>query len=123
MTWGLRVVGAIALLAVAYLALVPTGRYLVRAAWAEGRILRRRRPIADLVADPATKPAVVSRLELALAARAFAADSIGLRAKQSFTTYTQLETDTLVLVLSGAYRDRLEAPERTSTSVSVSSCV
>ena len=34
-------------------------------------------------------------------------DSIGLRAKQSFTTFSQLDHDTLVLVLSGAYRDKL----------------
>jgi predicted aminopeptidase len=47
-------------------------------------------------------------LRVVLAARAFAADSLGLAAKQSFTTYSQLPHDTLVLVLSGAYRDRLQ---------------
>ena len=41
--------------------------------------------------------------------RALRRGSIGLRAKQSFTTYSQLDRDTLVLVLSGAYRDRLAA--------------
>ena len=39
-----------------------------------------------------------------LEARAFARDSLGLAAKESFTTYTALTHDTLVLVLSGAYR-------------------
>ncbi len=43
-----------------------------------------------------------------LAARGFAADSIKLRTGDSFTTYSHLERDTLVLVVSGAYRDRLE---------------
>ena len=85
----------------------PTGRYLVRAAWAEARILARRRSIVDIVADPATTPPIASKLRLVLAARSFAAESIGLRAKESFTTYSQLDRDTLVLVLSGAYRDRL----------------
>jgi len=36
-----------------------------------------------------------------------AADSLRLEAKESFTSYSQLDTDTLVLVLSGAYKDRL----------------
>ena len=94
---------------VAWLALAPTGRYLVRAAWAEGRILARRRAITDIIADPATTPAIVAKLRLVLAARGFAAESIGLHAKQSFTKYTQLDRDTLVLVLSGAYPDRLQA--------------
>ncbi len=99
--------GSLALLALAYLALTATGRYLVRAAFAEGRILAHRRAIADIIADSDATPRVVAKLRLVLAARAFAADSIGLRAKQSFTTYSQLDRDTLVLVLSGAYRDRL----------------
>lgn len=100
---------ALVVLALAYLAVAPTGRYLVRAAWAEGRILAERRSISEIVADRATKPAVAAKLRLVLAARAFAAESIGLRAKESFTKYTQLDRDTLVLVLSGAYPDRLQA--------------
>jgi predicted aminopeptidase len=95
------------LLALGFIALSPTGHYLVRAAWAEGRILARRTAITELVDDTRTKPAITAKLRLVLAARAFAAESIGLRAKESFTTYSQLDRDTLVLVLSGAYRDRL----------------
>src|SRR6185503_4570373 len=38
-----------------------------------------------------------------------AADSIGLSAGKSFTTFSRVERDTLVLVISAAYRDRLEA--------------
>jgi len=102
-----RVLGVLALIVVAYLALAPTGRYLVRAAWAEGRILANRRSIPELIRDAATRPQIASRLRLVLAARSFAAESIGLEAKESFTTYSQLERDTLVLVLSGAYPDRL----------------
>jgi len=43
-----------------------------------------------------------------LEARAFAVDSLGLEARRSFTRYTDLGRDTLVLVLSAAHRDRLE---------------
>jgi predicted aminopeptidase len=110
-TWRLvrRVAAALVALIVAYLVLSPTGRYLVRAAWAEAGILRGRRPIREIVTDPATKPAVALRLRLVLDARRFAVDSIRLAARESFTTYTQLERDTLVLVLSGAYPDRLKS--------------
>ncbi len=93
---------------VAYLMLAPTGRYLLRAAWAEGSILAHRHSIAALVADSATPPAIRAKLRIVLAARAYARDSLDLNAKQSFTTYSKLPHDTLVLVLSGAYRDRLE---------------
>jgi predicted aminopeptidase len=105
---GWAAAGALAV-AVAYLALTPTGRYVTRAAWEEARILARRRSIPELVADASTRPATRAKLRLVLTARAFAEDSVGLKAGESFTTYSQLDRDTLVLVLSGAYRDRLEA--------------
>jgi predicted aminopeptidase len=95
--------------AVAALVLLPTGRYLLRAGWEEGKILARRRPITDIVADSATLPALRDKLRLVLAARAYARDSLGLQTGQSFTTFSVLDRDTLVLVLSGAYRDRLKA--------------
>jgi predicted aminopeptidase len=103
-----RVIGGIVLVVLLYLLLSPTGRYLVRAGWEEARILARRRPIADLVQDSTVSSVVRQKLTVVLAARAFASDSIHLRARQSFTTYSQLEHDTLVLVLSAAYRDRLQ---------------
>jgi predicted aminopeptidase len=90
-------------------ALTGTGRYLAHAAWEEGKILARRRPIPAVIGDTETTPAERAKLRLVLAARAFAAESLGLRAKSSFTTFTRLDRDTLVLVLSGAYRDQLRA--------------
>jgi predicted aminopeptidase len=85
----------------------PVGRYLLRAGWEEGKILARRRPIAEVVADPATPALLRTKLKLVVDARIFARDSIGLRTGQSFTTYSTLDSDTLVLILSGAYRDKL----------------
>jgi predicted aminopeptidase len=99
----------VVLAGIAYLVLAPTGRYLLRAAWEEGKILARRRPIAELVADAATPPSLRSKLVLVLAARAFAHDSLGLETGQSFTSFSRLDRDTLVLVLSGAYRDKLRS--------------
>lgn len=90
------------------LALTPTGCYLSRGAWEEGKILARRQPIAELVSDSRLDLVTRRKLQIVLAARQFAQDSIRLRAKESFTTYSPLDKDTLVLVLSAAYRDRLE---------------
>ncbi len=84
-----------------------TGRYLVRAAWEEGKILRGRRSIAELVQDPRTDAVTRGKLQLVLDARAFAVDSMGLPARDAFTQYTRLRSDTLLLVLSGAARDTL----------------
>lgn len=107
--WGS--VGATLLIACGGLTLLTTatrtGRYLVRAAWEEGKILRGRRSIADLVRDSTTDAVTRGKLQLVLEARAFAVDSLGLPEKDAFTKYTKLRSDTLVLVLSGAARDAL----------------
>ena len=100
-------IGALVLLVAVILS--PTGCYLSRGAWEEGKILARRQPIADLVASPRTDSVVRRKLALVLAARQYAKDSIRLKTEESFTTYSKLDTDTLVLVLSAAYRDKLEA--------------
>lgn len=89
------------------ISLTPTACYLSRGAWEEGKILARRQPIARLVRNPRTDPVVRRKLQLVLAARQYAKDSIGLKTEESFTTYSKLDRDTLVLVLSAAYRDKL----------------
>ncbi len=81
----------------------------MHAAVEEGKILARRRSIVDVLQDPSIPAADRAKLRLVLQARGFAQDSVGLRAKKSFTTYTRIDHDTLVLVLSGAYRDRLQS--------------
>ena len=62
-----------------------------------------------MVADATTDPALRAKLALVQEARRFAIDSLNLKAGQSFTAYSRLDRDTLVLVVSAAYRDRLEA--------------
>jgi len=83
------------------------GCYLSRAAYEEARILSRREPIAEVIADPATPVDVRGKLSLVLEARQFAIEALSLKAGKSFTSFSQLDRDTLVLVVSAAYRDRL----------------
>lgn len=107
-----RTTGAIVVLLAIVLGLTPMGCYISRAAVEEARILSRRQPIARVVADSSPKSktdaATRAKLGLVVAARTFAVDSLGLKAGKSFTAYSRLDRDTLVLVLSAAYRDRLE---------------
>ena len=88
--------------------LTPTGRYLARAAWEEAKILARRRPIAAIIADGSVDERTRAKLALVLEARRFARDSLRLDVDGSFTTFSRLDRDTLVLVLSAAHRDRLK---------------
>ncbi|MEO7520328.1 MAG: aminopeptidase, partial [Gemmatimonas sp.] len=98
-----RVAGALVLVIAAVLTLTPMGCYISRAAYEEARILSRRQPIERLVAGTGTGIPVDSvtraKLALVLSARRFAVDSLGLKAGESFLTYSKLDRDTLVLVL------------------------
>jgi predicted aminopeptidase len=100
-------VAGLALVSVVLLVATPLGRYLARAGWEEARILAKRRDIAGLVERGALDAATRAKLQLVLEARAYAVDSLGLPAGEAFTTFSQLDRDTLVLVLSGAARDAL----------------
>lgn len=107
-----RGAGVLVVLCVLALGVSPMGCYISRAAYEEARILSRRQAIDRLVWQSGTGVPVDAvtraKLRLVVAARQFAVDSLGLKAGRSFTTYSKLDRDTLVLVLSAAYRDRLE---------------
>ncbi len=81
--------------------------YVARLGWEEARILLRRRPIDGLLARPDLDPALRERLELALAARVFARDRLGLDVGDSYTTFAEVDERAVVHVLSAARRDRL----------------
>jgi predicted aminopeptidase len=78
---------------------------VIRAGYEEAKILSRRQPIQKLVDDPRTPPERRAKLALVLQARTFADRTLGLAAGKSYTTFSQLDSDTLALVLSAAYRD------------------
>jgi predicted aminopeptidase len=79
-------------------------RYVTRAGFEEISILQNREPIAELVADRATDPAVRHALRLVLQSRDYAAD-LGMEAKETYTTYSDVGRDTLLLVLQAAPKD------------------
>lgn len=100
---------AVGLLAALLAACSPA--YVIRAGIAEAGILSRRRPIAEVVSDPATSPASRRKLELVLDVRTYAARVLGLRTGESYTTYSSVDHDTLLLVLQAA--PKLEFREKT----------
>ncbi len=83
--------------------------YVARAGWAEMKILTGRRPLDEVINDRRTDEETRHKLLLARQARAFSIHMLGLEAGDSYTSFTQLKTDTLAWVLSAAYRDRLES--------------
>ena len=104
-----RIASAIVAAGVLLFALTPTGCYLSRAGWEEAKILGRRRPIATIVRDSAVDTATRAKLRLVLEARDYARYTLHLDVAESFTTFSALDRDTLVLLVSAAHRDRLEA--------------
>lgn len=64
--------------------------YYVRAARGQTEVLEKARPIADVVADPATAPDVRARLEAVERIREFASRELGLPGGAGFRTYADL---------------------------------
>jgi predicted aminopeptidase len=95
--------------AVAVASLTCSPVYVIRAGIEEAKILSRRREITDVVSDPATSTTIRKKLELVVQARSFAQDQLGLAAGESYTTYSWVDSDTLLMVVSGARKDRFIA--------------
>jgi predicted aminopeptidase len=99
-----------AVYAIALLALLAgcSPGYVLRAGLEQAKILARREPIERVMENPATDEETRRRLGLVLQARNFAEHSLGLNAGDSYTTYSWVESDTLLMVVSGSRRDRFE---------------
>lgn len=74
----------------ASLAACSTVDYFAHLAKGQYEVLAARRPLHDVIADPATDPKLKARLELAQQARAFASDKLDLPRNGSYTVYADV---------------------------------
>lgn len=107
--FGVPVIRCFAILVIAWLTAACSPMYVIRAGLAEARILSRRQPITAVIADPRTDAQTRARLEVVQQARTFAEKELGLNAGESFTTYSWVESDTLLMVVSASRKDRFQA--------------
>ena len=64
--------------------------YMAQAAQGQWSLMRARRPIARVLADPHATPALKTRLELVLDARDFASSALQLPDNRSYRSYSDL---------------------------------
>jgi len=83
--------------------------YVLRAGYEQAKILHRRQPIDRMIADPRTDSVTRAKLRLVTEARDFAAEVLRLDVGQSYTTYSWVDSDTLLHVLSASRKDAFEA--------------
>ena len=81
--------------------------YVVKAGIAEINILKARRPIHLVINDTLTDPDTRTKLSYVMEARRFAANELRIEVGDSYTTFTQLDRDTLALIVSAAPKDHL----------------
>jgi predicted aminopeptidase len=84
----------IPLLAVAVVGTMLSGctiGYLSQAAHGQWQLMRARRPIPQVIADPASPPALVERLRVVQDAREFAVTDLKLPDNRSYRTYSDLK--------------------------------
>jgi predicted aminopeptidase len=102
--WG---VAGMLFLLLAVAALSSEVRFLLRAGYEEGRILLRRERIDRLLADSTLSAGRRAAFIMVLDARAYGRDSLGLDAGDTYTTFSDVGRDTLLLVVTASPRHRL----------------
>lgn len=99
------------LLGVVSLAGCSTLQYYGQAVGGQWALLADARPIADVVADPATPPRVRRHLERVPEALAFAAQELALAPTSSYRRYVDLQRDAMVWSVVAAPVDSLQPRE------------
>ncbi|HEX9633635.1 MAG TPA: aminopeptidase [Gemmatimonadales bacterium] len=99
---------AVVIVLVLAVALSSDVRFVLRGAYEQGRLMLRRRPLTEALADSTLPAAWRENMRLVIEARAFADTALGLTPGPSFTTFAEVGRDTLVLVLSAAPKHSLD---------------
>ncbi|MEX2495362.1 MAG: aminopeptidase [Woeseia sp.] len=74
-------------------------------------VMQRRRPVVEILDDPASPAQLKERLEFVLEARRFAIDELGLPDNGSYSSYADLERDFVVWNVVAAPEFSLQAKE------------
>jgi predicted aminopeptidase len=82
--------------------------YVAKQGIGELKLLHSRRRIVDVLADPTVDEEVRKRLALALEARRFGVEQLGLHDGDAFTRYIDLHGRPVAVSVWAAYPDRLE---------------
>jgi predicted aminopeptidase len=85
-----------------------TSRYLAEQGAGQLRLLRARRRITEVLADPTTPAQTKERLQLAKAARDFGVEVLGLRGGDAFTRFLDLDGKPVAWNVVAAEKDRLQ---------------
>ena len=97
-----RVAGLIGVGAAAGTAMFCSPGYVLRAGYEEAKILARRQPIEEVIASPATPERTREKLALVRNVRTFATRELGLDVGDSYTTYSRVDSDTLLMVVTAS---------------------
>lgn len=82
--------------------------YIARAAYEEGRLLWRRKPIDTTLARGDLSPEVRAKLKTLLEVREFARDRLGLNVGRAYTSISEVDQGAIVWVVMAAPRDSLK---------------
>ena len=92
--------------AMAFLTACSPG-YVLRAGWEEAKILTARRPIHEIVHDTTASAELRGKLRLVQHAREYSERTLELVPGDAFTSYVELERDTLLMVVNAAHEFEL----------------
>ncbi|HEY9720480.1 MAG TPA: aminopeptidase [Oscillatoriaceae cyanobacterium] len=84
-----------------------SGCYVVQQGYGQARLLMSREPVSKVLAAPDTSAQVRHKLEVILAAKAYAEQVIGLRHTSNYESYVPLKRDAVTYVVSAAPKDKL----------------
>lgn len=97
-----RILGVVGVAAVAGTAMFCSPGYVLRAGYEEAKILARRQPIEEVIASPETPERTREKLALVRNVRTFATQQLGLDLGDSYTTYSRVDSDTLLMVVTAS---------------------